>query len=388
MRARFQIVVLAAGLVLGGALTGVVAFAQGVQGGQFDGRGFGNGGGRRGGGGGRGQPSALDPAQLETLKKQFVAPKTVPFPADNPPTPEKLALGQKLFFEPGISGSGQLACASCHDARHGFSDGEVRSIGVKGTPLARHTQTIVNMAWAKIFFWDGRAKTLEQQSVMPISTEDEMGMTHEVMTTKLRADAAYRRQFDRVFPGQGVNVDTVGKALAAFQRTLVFTDSPFDRWVAGDEDAISEQAKRGFVQFNTRGGCVQCHSGWNFTDDSFNDIGIPSDDVGRAGIQPGDGALHAFKTPSLRNVAERAPYMHTGQFSSLRQVLRHYDDDFVNRPSLSPKMRNVRVGRGADVIAFLETLTSPTPPELVRLQEALDRATPARPTSKTILASR
>ncbi len=378
MRPRHLIAIAAALLLFAGGLTGIMAAAQSGEGQQFaqQGRGDGGGRGRRGGGGGngggRGQPVVLDAAQLAALKAQYVAPKTVPHPADNAPSAARLALGQRLFFDPSISATGKLACASCHDARRGFSDGLERSIGVKGTPLARHTQTVINLAWSKIFFWDGRASTLEEQAVMPINTEDEMGMPHDLMVATLRLDPAYRRQFDAAYPGEGLGVATVGKALAVFERSLVFTNSPFDRWIAGDENAISEEAKQGFIQFNTRGGCFQCHSGWNFSDDGFNDIGIPTDDLGRFAIAPGKGTRHAFKTPSLRNVAERAPYMHTGQFASLRQVIRHYDD-FERRASLSPKMRNVRVGRGANIIAFLETLTSPTPPELIRLQEELDR---------------
>ena len=168
----------------------------------------------------------------------------------------------------------------------------------------------------------------------------------------------------------------MGKAIAAFERTLLYTNAPFDRWIAGDESAISDAAKRGFVEFNTRAGCVQCHSGWNFTDGKFHDIGLRSADAGRFGVAQDESQRNLFKTPGLRNIAERAPYMHDGQLASLNQVLRHYRR-FERRATLSPEMRNVRTGRANDIVAFLQTLSSPAPAELVKLQETLEKQTKA-----------
>jgi cytochrome c peroxidase len=336
--------------------------------------GFGRGGGRGGRGGP--PPPPLDAAQMANLKARYVAPKEAPHPADNPATPAKVALGQKLFFDPGLSGNGKVACATCHDVRRAFTDGEAFSLGVKGERLARHTPTVINLAWSETFFWDGRAKTLEQQAVMPIADAKEMGMPHTVMVSKLQADGDYRDQFAKAFPVEQVSVTTVGKALAAFQRTLLYAQAPFDRWIAGDESAISENAKRGFVDFNGRAGCAQCHSGWNFSDGKFHDIGVRSEDAGRFGVVADAALRHWFKTPGLRNIAERAPYLHTGELASLNDVLRFYNRGFDRRrATLSPEMRNVRTRGGQDIVAFLRTLTSPTPPELVRLQEALDRQT-------------
>lgn len=340
--------------------------------------GFGPGGGQGGRGGGRGGGPPLTAEQLTALKASYAAPTSTPFPADNPPTPEKLALGQKLFFDPVLSANGRLACASCHDARHAFTDARPLSLGVKSTSLNRHTPSAINLAWSPALFWDGRANSLEAQAVMPIANEDEMGMPHAVMAASLAADPAYGRMFAAAFPGQAVGADTVGKAIAVFERSLTFTNSPFDRWIAGDESAISDAAKRGFAQFNT-GGCAQCHSGWNFTDNAFHDIGLATSDTGRFGVNNEEAGRFAFKTPSLRNIADQAPYMHTGGFVSLQQVLRFYNNGFIRRPTLAPEMRNVRAGRGGgDIIAFLQTLSSPMPAELIEAQDYLDRSA-ARP---------
>ncbi len=361
MRPRFHLVLLGLGLLLTGGLTAVVASAQPA------------------GGRGGGQPIVLDPAQLTYLKSLYVPPTSLPFPPDNPSTAPKLALGKRLFFDPALSGNGQIACATCHDARHGFADPRPLSIGVKGAALARRTPPVVNLAWATKLFWDGRARSLEEQAVMPIANDDEMGMPHNLMVAAIGRDRAYRSLFAQAFPGEAIGPATVGKALAVFERTLVTANTPFDRWVAGDNAAISEQAQRGFVEFNTRAGCAQCHAGWNFSDGSFNNIGIGDADLGRSLIAPGEEA-HAFKTPSLRNVANRAPYMHTGGLADLPAVLRHYRRPAVARAELSSRMAAVRTGRGGDIIAFLQTLSAPADPELVRLQEALERRVQAQPT--------
>lgn len=400
MRSDIHLALIATSLLLVAGLTGVVATAQvvdpqqpqaNVQGGG-SGAGGGNGGrrggGAGGGGGGRGgAPVTLDPAQISYLKTLYAPPPNQPFPASNPATPEKLELGKQLFFETGLSGNNQIACATCHDARHGFADPLALSIGVKGAPLARRTQPVVNLAWQTRFFWDGRADTAEAQAVMPIENEDEMGMPHALMTERLNADLAYRRMFAKAFPGEAIGPDTVGKALAVFERSLVTADTAFDRWVAGDEDAISDQAKRGFVEFNTRAGCAQCHAGWNFSDGSFNNIGIADKDLGRSLIAPGEEE-HGFKTPSLRNVANRAPYMHNGGLATLQQVLRHYRRPAADRATLSSRMANVRTGRGGDIVAFLQTLSATADPELVGMQEALEQRTRGRSATATLVADR
>jgi cytochrome c peroxidase len=202
-------------------------------------------------------------------------------------------------------------------------------------------------------------------------------MPHGQMVTQVQASAAYRKAFQRAFPGQPIDAGLVAKALAAFERSLVFISSPFDRWVAGDETAISDQAKDGFLEFNTFAGCSACHSGWNFTDFKLRDIGIGGYDLGRFGVDGDEAAQYAFKTPSLRNVAERAPYMHNGAARTLDSMVAFYDT-FARRPTLAPEMQFVSIRASDDLIAFLRTLTTPVPEDLVRDQEALERITSKR----------
>lgn len=300
-------------------------------------------------------------AQLAPLLKGYERPKDTPAPKDNLPTPERIALGRSLFFDPRLSGSGAISCASCHNPGLGWEDGLSRGIGNRGHDLGRHTPTILNTAWAEPLFWDGRAETLEDQAKGPIKSSAEMNMPHDEAVKRVSSIAGYRAAIDRAYPGEGVTIDVIAKAIASYERTIVSGKAPFDRWVAGDEHAISESAKRGFVVFNTKAKCASCHSGWRFTDDGFHDIGLASDDMGRAAIMPGLKILeHAFKTPTLRNVDQRAPYMHDGSVPTLEAVVDHYDHGFIQRESLSPEIKrlNLTTAEKADLVAFMRTLTS------------------------------
>jgi len=301
----------------------------------------------------------------DPLLAAFRRPASIPAPADNPTTADKVALGKLLFFDPRLSGSGAMSCASCHNPSLGWQDGLATGIGAHGEVLARHTPTILDIAWAEPLFWDGRADTLEEQAKGPLTAPAEMAMPADRLVATVAGTPAYRAALGRIFPGQGVTIETITRAIAAYERTIVSGEAPFDRWVAGDAAALSDSARRGFALFNGKGHCASCHSGWRLTDDGFHDIGLPGDDIGRAKIMPGLIILdHAFKTPTLRNVAERAPYMHDGSIATLEQVIDLYDHGFVRRPSLSDQIAPLGLSAPdkADLLAFLQSLSGKNAP--------------------------
>lgn len=302
-------------------------------------------------------------------KSDYRRPLAIPLPETAPYSPLRVALGKMLFFDPRLSGAQNMSCASCHNPSFGWEVPTEGPIGAQNEMLGRQAPTILNTAWVPIFFWDGRAATLEAQAAGPITAPGEMNADLEDAARRLSAIATYRRGFDQAFPGVGLTPDTMLTAIATYERTVVSAWSPFDRWVDGDETAISDQAKTGFELFNGRARCAECHTGWNFTDNEFHDIGIVTEDVGRVAIDPyAPGARHAFKTPGLRNTVQRAPYMHNGSMADLSAVMAHYVTGGVARPSRSSKMRPLDLtgDEVAAVIAFLETLTAaesavPTP---------------------------
>jgi cytochrome c peroxidase len=297
---------------------------------------------------------------------KYQRPVEMPVPSHNKLTAERELLGRTLFFDPRLSGSNWISCASCHNPAFSWGDGLPTAIGHGMKTLGRRTPTILNLAWSDSMFWDGRAGTLEEQALGPVEAAGEMNLPLPEMLEKVASVPGYRTMFERAYPGEGVTKDTVAKAIASFERTVVSADAPFDRWLAGDVQAIPAEAKRGFSVFNGAGRCAQCHSGWRFTDDSFHDIGVAGDDVGRGAVVKGvDVMQHAFKTPTLRNVEHRAPYMHNGSVATLEAVVELYDrGGEVHRPSLSPEVKplNLTAAQKHDLVAFMKTLTSDDKP--------------------------
>lgn len=304
-------------------------------------------------------------------KKEYTRPAQVPFPADNPYTASKADLGRPLFFDPRLSGSNYISCATCHNPSFAWGDGLPRGIGHAMTKLGRRTPTILNLAWAELLMWDGRFETLEDQALGPMSAPVEMNQNLESIVAELKAIPGYQTLFKVSFGSEGITVPNIAKAIATFERTVVSGIAPFDRWIAGEEEAVSVAAKRGFDLFNNKANCVACHSGWNFTDDSFHDVGLPDKDIGRGKQVPGIVPMqHAFKVPTLRNAVERAPYMHDGSVKNLFSVVAHYNDGFVKRPSLSEEIYKLNLSdtEQNDLVAFLKTLSSrDTPIALPRL---------------------
>lgn len=297
----------------------------------------------------------------DAQRAAYRRPDTIPFPADNPYTPEKAALGKMLFFDTRLSRDKNLSCASCHNPSFGYEVPFAKAIGAGGKPLGRHAPTTLNQAWSKNLFWDGRAPTLEAQARGPIEAAVEMDLPMTVAVTRLTAVDGYRSAFASVFPKEGLTIDTILKAIATYERTIVTGDTPFDRWVRGDSKAVGDNVKRGFALFNGRAGCAGCHTGWNFTDDKFHDIGLPTPDKGRMGVTNAPGDQHAFKTPGLREISARAPYMHHGEVPTLEAVVAHYATGGLARPSLSPLMKPVKLNatETQDLLAFMRSLTSP-----------------------------
>ncbi len=297
----------------------------------------------------------------DALKALYRRPATIPFPKDNPYTPAKAALGKKLYFDTRLSVTSAQSCASCHSPSFGWGDGLAVGVGHGMRKLGRHSPTVVNAAWGGIFMWDGRLATLEEQALGPIQAAGEMNMPLDQLMKRLEAIPEYKPAFAGVFPQEGMTANTLAKAIATYERTIVSERAPFDAWIDGDEKAISEDAKRGFVLFNGKAQCASCHEGWNFTNDGFQDIGLASKDIGRGEFLPGVIKMqHAFKTPGLREISRRAPYMHDGSLATLEQVVEHYDAGGVDRPSRTDLMRplGLTAQEKADLVAFMMTLTS------------------------------
>lgn len=314
-----------------------------------------------------GGPAAAAHDSLAALKAKFMRPSALPAPASNPASPAKIALGRRLFFDKEISATGTIACASCHDPKLAFSDGEPTGRGVSGRRLVRHTPSLWNLAWSRLLFWDGRASSLEAQVRFPVEHPDEMGESLENAVLRLSRHDSYARDFAAAFPdAPEVNARNLSLALAAFERTLVSPPTRFDAWIAGDAAAFSVAEVRGFRIFTGKGRCSNCHTGFALTDNNFYDIGLAGQDLGRGAVINLPAADHAFKTPSLRELAWTAPYMHDGSLATLEEVVRHYEEGAHARPSLSrdlPHELRLSDGERADLIAFLDTLSSDKPPQ-------------------------
>ncbi len=330
-----------------------------------------------------------------------VLPAQDAIPPDNPQTPEKIALGQRLFFDGRLSADGTVACAICHDPTRAFTDGRAVSIGIRGRVGQRNSPTILNALYDPTQFWDGRATTLEQQAAMPIINPVEMGEPMlDAAVTAVAGDAGYRDAFQRVF-GRPLNGADLVRAIASYERTQMAFDSPFDHFIAGDANAIGDDAKRGWQLFNTRARCNLCHARTDsapdpthFTDDDFHNIGIgiirhnvlalarqaqklvasrDPNSVDRAAIQTDMSALGrflvtkkptevaAFKTPSIRNVLVTAPYFHDGSQETLWDVVDHYNKGAgLADPWLDQDIQPLALSESDidDVVAFMASLTS------------------------------
>jgi cytochrome c peroxidase len=296
--------------------------------------------------------------------------KPVPVPADNPLTPEKVELGKQLYFDTRLSCDNTVSCASCHDPKKGWSNGTPFATGVRSQVGGRSAPTIINAAYSELQFWDGRAHLLEGQALGPIQNPIEMDHKLDECVSKLNKIPGYRQQFQKIF-GTDVTPENIAKAIASFERTVLSGNAPFDKLKAGDKNALSATAQRGMKVFFNKGHCSACHTGPNFTDESFHNIGVGmkagKPDLGRHEVTKVTGDKGAFKTPTLREVARHAPYMHDGSIKTLEEVIEHYDKGGTANPQLDEEIFALKLtsDEKADLITFLkEGLSSPDYPDI------------------------
>jgi len=299
-------------------------------------------------------------------QKKYRRPAEIPFPKNNPYSDAKHSLGRLMFFDPILSGSKTRSCATCHNPGLSWGDGQARAIGEQQKPLALRSPTLLNVAWIPKLGWDGHFRDLESVAMGPITGASNMNLSEQVLIERLSAIPGYVEAFDVAFGEGDITRQKIELALATYERSIVSTVAPFDRWIAGDEAAVSEAAKRGFNLFNGKANCAACHSGWAFTDASFHDVGsAQNDDTGRGKLFPTSTKLqYAFKTPTLRDVARRAPYMHDGSEPTLEAVIDLYDRGGINRPSRADEIYPLGLSKDekADLVAFLQTLNGTTEP--------------------------
>jgi cytochrome c peroxidase len=304
------------------------------------------------------------------LPKVPVGLKPVPVPADNPLTPEKVELGRQLFFDPRLSCDDTTSCATCHDPKKGWSNSLNFATGVRGQVGGRSAPTIINAAYSELQFWDGRAHLLEGQALGPIQNPIEMDHKLEDCVKKLNTVPGYREQFRKVFNSE-VTPENIAKAIAAFERTVLSGNAPYDRFKAGDKSALSESAQRGMKLFFGKGHCSACHTGPNFTDDAFHNVGVnigaAKPDLGRYEVTKVIGDKGSFKTPTLREIARTAPYMHDGTVKTLEEVIEHYEKGGTANPQLDEEIFPIKftAQEKADLITFMkEGLSSPDYPDV------------------------
>ncbi|MSR24498.1 MAG: cytochrome-c peroxidase [Nitrospiraceae bacterium] len=290
-------------------------------------------------------------------------PTSVPMPPTNLNYKAKVDLGKQLYFDGRLSKSGAISCAFCHNPGTGFADPRQTSIGIGGGVGGRQSPTVYNTGFNHVQFWDGRAASLEEQAIGPIHNPIEMGETHENVVAKLSKIKGYREQFQAVF-GTDVNLQGLAEAIAAYERTVISTDSDFDKYVTGNKRAMTESAIRGMAVFKGKGRCLLCHNGPNFTDNQFHNLGVPQvgplkEDLGRYNVTRDERDKGALKTPTLRSIAETAPYMHDGAFATLEATVDFLDEGGGANSNLSPliKKQGLSKGEKTDLIEFLKALS-------------------------------
>lgn len=285
-------------------------------------------------------------------------------PEDNPLTKEKVELGRLLFFDKRMSRDNSISCSTCHIPQLAFTDGQPVSTGIKHQQGGRSAPTAINRGFSQVQFWDGRAATLEDQSVGPLTNPIEHGFVdNDAVIAKINSIEGYKKLFKESFATDAITIKHVGKAIASFQRTLISGNSPFDKFdYDGDETAISESAKLGKKLFFGKARCNLCHFGTNFSDEKFHNIGIgwgeEAVDVGRYNVSKETKDIGAFKTPTLREISLTAPYMHDGKLATLEEVVEHYNGGGVKNPFLDNQVIPLKLtdSEKKDIVEMLRSL--------------------------------
>lgn len=291
------------------------------------------------------------------------------WPEDNEYSPEKAELGRLLYFDTRLSADKTVSCASCHSPEKAFTDGAPVSTGIKKQKGGRSAPTVINRAYSLAQFWDGRAATLEDQAKGPLAnpiemtTEKDPSAAHRACVECLRAIPGYVARFDKVFGTKEFTIDHVAMAIATFERTVLSGNAPYDKYNAGDKKALSESQVRGMSVFFDKAQCDRCHIGFNFTDGSYENIGIgmdkPNPDLGRFLVTKNPEHKGAFKTPTLREIERTGPYMHDGSLKTLEDVVEHYNKGGIKNPWLSPQMKDLKLTDQdkKDLVSFLKALS-------------------------------
>jgi cytochrome c peroxidase len=305
-------------------------------------------------------------SKTEAIKLPLGLPP-IPWPKDNPYSKEKAELGLLLYFDKRLSSDGTISCASCHNIQCAYSDCRSIAIGIKNTPGTRHSPTIINAAYLKRLFWDGRVSSLEEQCKGPIANTKEMSLVKDVHEAHLQCAErikniqGYRTLFKNIFGHEVISIDDIAKAIATFERTIISGNSPYDRYHAGDHSALTQAQIQGFKIFK-KVGCANCHGDFNFSDERFLNIGVgmdaPKPDTGRYAITQQKKDWGAFKVPTLRDVEHTAPYMHDGSLKSLKDVVDYYDKGGIPNQNLHPLMRPLKLSPEDKqaLVSFLKSL--------------------------------
>jgi cytochrome c peroxidase len=315
--------------------------------------------------GGSQGPSDFALKRAASWRAEYARPDAIPYPDSDPFSVAKADLGRTLFFDTRISGSQTHSCASCHDPNLSWSDGLPVAQGEGASIMKLRSPTLIDIAWLSRLGWDGKFRNIEAVTFGPILAPSNMNMTEDRLMERLKSAPPYADLFAAAFPDKQINRRNIEQALATYERSIVSDEAPFDRWIMGDDTAVSAEAKRGFALFQGKAKCSECHSGWSFTDGSFHDIGVATgDEIGRGRYFPSSGKLkYAFKTPTLRDIAKRGPYMHDGSVASLQAVIDLYDKGGTDRPSRAEVIKPLGLTEKekADLLAFLLTLNGDRP---------------------------